>query len=68
MKEIFDVEGLDMEDFEEALETFGEDKFMAINLLTTAEVIEEHGEDMLEQAEEAKEKAKELLEEEVEEA
>jgi len=65
MKEIFEYEGVDREDFEEALKMFGEDKFMAINLLTTAEMIEEHGDDLLEKAEEAREKAKELLEEEV---
>jgi len=65
MKEFFDYEGVDREDFEETLETFGEDKFMAINLLTSAEIIEEHGEDLIEQAEDAREKAKDLLEEEV---
>jgi len=65
MKEIFEYEGVNREDFEEIVEVLGEDKFMAINLLTSAEIIEEYGEDLLEQAEEAKEKAKKLLEEEV---
>jgi len=65
MKEIFEYEGVDREDFGEVIETLGEDKFMAINLLTSAEMIEEHGEDLLDEAEEAREKAKELLEEEV---
>jgi len=65
VKEITEYEGVDREDFEEIVEVLGEDKFMAINLLTSAEIIEEYGEDLLEQAEEAKEKAKKLLEEEV---
>jgi len=65
MKEIFEYEGVDREDFEEIVEVLGEDNFMAINLLTSAEMIEEKAEELLEEAEEAREKAKELLKEEV---
>jgi len=68
MKEIFEYDGVDEQDFDEAIETLGEDKFLAITLLTTAEMVEEHGDDLLDKAEEAREKAKELLEEEADES
>jgi len=41
MKEIFEYDGVDEQDFDEAIETLGEDKFLAITLLTTAEMVEE---------------------------
>jgi ElaB/YqjD/DUF883 family membrane-anchored ribosome-binding protein len=68
MKEFFEYDGVDREDFEEALEIVGEEKFMAICMLTTSEMLEEHGEDLLEQAEEAKARAKQILKEEEAEA
>jgi len=68
MKEIFDYEGVNREELQEAMEIVGEEKFTAIFMLATSEMIEEHADELLEQAEEAREKAKELLKEEVEEA
>jgi len=65
MKEIFEYEGADREDFEEAIETLGEEKFMALSLLSSAKVIEETANDLLDEAEEAKKRAKEMLKEEV---
>jgi len=65
MKEIFEYDGVDEQDFDGAIETLGEDKFLAITLLTTAEMVEEHGDDLLDKAEEAREEAKEMLKEEV---
>lgn len=65
MKEIFDYQGIDRDEFQEAVENIGTNRFMALSMLATAEMIEERAEELMKEAEEAREEAKEMLKEEV---